>query len=60
MLAVCGTTDRIVHCFWPMTTRDDDWLVTELCSCTFQKQAEFSGDVALTLVDEAAPIFPKT
>ena len=59
MLAVCGTTNSIVHCFWPMTTRDDDWLVTELCSGFFDKRAEFSGDVALTLIDETATLLAK-
>lgn len=59
MLAVCGTTNSIVHCFWPMSARDDDWLVTELCSGFFNERAEFRGDVALTLVDESAPFFTK-
>lgn len=59
MLTVCGTTNSVVHCFWSMSTCDDDWLVTELCSGFFQKRAEFSGDVALSLVDEASPIFRK-
>ena len=59
MLAVCGTTNSIVHCFWPMSARDDDWLVTELCSGFFNERAEFRRDVALSLVDEAAPLFPK-
>ena len=60
MLAIYGTTDSIVHCFWPMSRRDDDWLVAELCSGFFNESAEFGGDVALGLVDESAPIFPKT
>ena len=60
MLAIYGTTDSIVHCFWPMSRRDDDWLVAELCSGFFNESAEFDGDVALTLVDEAATFLAKT
>ena len=60
MLAIYGTTDSIVHCFWPMSRRDDDWLVAELCSGFFNERAEFDGDVALTLVDEAATFLAKT
>ena len=59
MLAVCGTTNSIVHCFWPMSTRDDDWLVVELCSGFSNERAKFGSDVALTLVDKAATFFPK-
>jgi hypothetical protein len=60
MLAIYGTTDSIVHCFWPMSRRDDDWLVAELCSGFFNERAEFGGDVALGLVDEAATFLAKT
>ena len=59
MLAIYGTTNSIVHCFWPMSARDDDWLVTELCSGFFDERAEFNGDIALSLVDEASAFFPK-
>ena len=60
MLAIYGTTDSIVHCFWPISRRDDDWLVAELCFGFLNESAEFDGDVALTLVDEAATFLAKT
>jgi hypothetical protein len=60
MLTVCGTTNSIVHCFWPMSARDDDWLVTELCSGFFDKCAEFSGNLTLSSGYEPAAFLPKT
>jgi hypothetical protein len=57
VLAITGTTDRLVHCLWPMTARDDEWLVTKLCAGFLQKSAEFNGDITLSLVYEAPAIF---
>ena len=59
MLAIYGTTNSIVHCFWPMSARDDDWLVTELCSGFFNERAEFGGDLTLSSGYEPAAFFTK-
>ena len=56
MLTIAGTVDRLVHCFWPMTARDDEWLVTELCAGFLQEGADFHGDIALARVLESSAL----
>ena len=57
MLAVAGTTDCLVHIFWPVTAGDDDWLVTELSAGFLDKNAQFHADVTLRLVGESPAFF---
>ena len=57
MFAIPSAAYHLVDSVWPVTARDDEWLVTELCAGFLDKGADFSGDVALSLIHEAAPFF---
>ena len=57
MLTVAGTTDCLVHIFWPVAAGDNDWLVTELSAGFLDKDAQFHADVTLRLVGESPAFF---
>ena len=57
MLAIAGTTDCLVHIFWPVTASNDDWLVTELSSGFLNENAQFSANVTLSLASKTPALF---
>ena len=57
MLAIAGTTDCLVHIFWPVAAGNNDWLVTELSSGFLDENAQFSADVTLRLVSKTPALF---
>ena len=57
MLAIAGTTDCLVHIFWPVAASNNDWLVTELSSGFLDENAQFSADVTLRLISKTPALF---
>jgi len=57
MLAIAGSTNCLVHIFWPMPASNNDWLVTELSAGFLDKDAQFSADVTLSLTNKTPALF---